>query len=45
MFISKRLQKEARSRVIEKIPPMAPISLGTDVDAPRVEKLETSRKY
>ena len=30
--------KEARSRFIEKIPPMAAINLGTDVDAPRGEK-------
>ena len=37
-------QKEARSRVIEKKPPMAAISLGTDVDAPRGETMETSRK-
>jgi hypothetical protein len=29
---------EARIRVIEKKPPMAAISLGTDVDAPRDEK-------
>ena len=36
--------KEARSRFIEKKPPMAAISLGTDVDAPRGEKMETSRK-
>jgi hypothetical protein len=34
--------KEARSRVIEKKPPMAAISLGTDVDAPRGEKMEPS---
>ena len=37
--------KEARSRVIEKKPPMAAISLGTDVDAPWGEKMETSGKY
>ena len=30
-------EKEARSRVIEKKPPMAAINLGTDVDAPRGE--------
>ena len=35
---------EARSRVIEKKPPMAAISLGTGVDAPRGEKMETSRE-
>ena len=35
---------EARIRVIEKKPPMAAISLGTDVDAPRGEKMKTSRK-
>ena len=28
-------EKEARNRIIEKKPPMAAISLGTDVDAPR----------
>ena len=38
-------EKEARNRIIEKKPPMAAISLGTDVDAPRGEKMETSRKY
>ena len=37
-------EKEARSRAIEKKPPMAAISLGTDVDAPRGEKMETSGK-
>ena len=35
--------EEARSRFIEKIPPMAAINLGTDVDAPWGEKIETSR--
>jgi hypothetical protein len=39
------MEKEARSRIIEKKPPMAAINLGTDVDAPRGEKRETSRKY
>ena len=40
-----QLEMEARSRVTEKKPPMAIISLGTDVDAPRGEKMETSGKY
>ena len=40
----KRNEKEARSRVIEKIPPMAAVNLSTDVDAPCGEKMETSRK-
>jgi len=35
-------EKKARSRVIEKKPPMAAINLGTDVDGG--EKIETSRK-
>ena len=33
-----RTSQEARSRDIEKKPPMAAISLDTDVDAPRGEK-------
>ena len=37
-------QREAKSRVIEKKPPKAAINLGTDVDAPWGEKIETSRK-
>jgi len=35
--------QETRSRVIEKKPPMAAISLGTDVDAPRGEKMVAFR--
>jgi len=35
-------QKEARSRVVEKKPPMTVIKLGTDVAAPKGEKIETS---
>jgi hypothetical protein len=31
-------QKEAKSRVVEKKPPMTVINLGTDVAAPRGEK-------
>ena len=38
------LEREAKSRVVEKKPPMAAINLGTDVDAPWGEKIETSRK-
>ena len=38
------MKKKARSQVVEKKPPMAVISLGTDVDAPRGEKMETSKK-
>ena len=38
-------QKEARSRVIEKKPPMAAISLGTDVDAPRGEKMDENGNF
>jgi hypothetical protein len=38
-------QKEAKSRVVEKKPPMTVINLGTDVAAPRGEKIETSEKY
>ena len=37
-------EREAKSRVIEKKPPKAAINLGTDVDAPWGEKIETSRK-
>ena len=37
-------EREAKSRVIEKKPPKAATNLGTDVDAPRGEKIETSRK-
>ena len=36
-------EKEARNRIIEKKPPMAAISLGTDVDAPRGEKMVAFR--
>ena len=39
-----RSEREAKSRVIEKKPPKAAINLGTDVDAPWGEKIETSRK-
>ena len=38
------LEREAKSRVKEKKPPKAAINLGTDVDAPWGEKIETSRK-
>ena len=37
-------EREAKSRVKEKKPPKAAINLGTDVDAPWGEKIETSRK-
>jgi hypothetical protein len=37
-------EREAKSRVVEKKPPKAAINLGTDVDAPWGEKIETSRK-
>ena len=37
-------EREDKSRVIEKKPSWAAISLGTDVDAPWGEKIETSRK-
>jgi len=36
--------RETKSRVKEKKPPKAAINLGTDVDAPWGEKIETSRK-
>ena len=36
--------REAKSQVKEKKPPKAAINLGTDVDAPWGEKIETSRK-
>ena len=38
------IEREAKSRVKEKKPPKAAINLGTDVDAPWGEKIETSRK-
>ena len=38
------VEREAKSRVIEKKPPKAAINLGIDVDAPWGEKIETSRK-
>ena len=37
-------ERETKSRVKEKKPPKAAINLGTDVDAPWGEKIETSRK-
>jgi hypothetical protein len=39
------MKKKARSQVVEKKPPMAVISLGTDVDAPRGEKIKTSGNF
>jgi len=41
---SRTYHREAKSRVKEKKPPKAAINLGTDVDAPWGEKIETSRK-
>ena len=38
-------EKEARSRVIEKKPPMAVISSGTDMDAQGAIKWKLQEKY
>ena len=42
--VQEHSEREAKSRVKEKKPPKAAINLGTDVDAPWGEKIETSRK-
>ena len=43
-WAAQHTEKETNNRVVEKKPPMAVINLGTDVDAPWGEKIETSRK-